>query len=374
MKRPLYQDHAAPDVCHEDAHTGLWFDKFCNQWCRNPEETGPSAWSLRAFSTGRGNQRQDFNPKIEWIRSVTQRPCGWAKLLAEHAARLADLARALHGQSVVLLTTSRFATGLGREHPVENGFVWHPILGVPYLPGSSVKGLVRAWATTWAEPTSTDIVRNRILGGPGGQGTVLFLDAVPTKPVELKADIMTPHNGEYYQGNAPPADWLSPNPIPFLTVAPGQSFQFALAPAPPAAQPDCATAAQWLTDALAWMGAGAKTAVGYGRFARTDTPSEPAPEPGNSEPAATQSRMPRFKPGQRVTTRRIDDPKERGRVWFEAEDGFGGVVTAGPPPTVEVGQTVELEVASVIRGLGYNFRVPRLVLPPTKPKAPRRHP
>ncbi|MCZ7635035.1 MAG: type III-B CRISPR module RAMP protein Cmr6 [Verrucomicrobia bacterium] len=183
---------------------------------------------------------------------------------------------------------------------------------------------------------------------------------------------MTPHYGAYYAGKGPPADWLSPNPIPFLTVAPDQLFQFVLAPASRAAQLDCTTAAQWLTDALAWLGAGAKTAVGYGRFVRADIPSEPAGEPGGSPPAATPSRGPRFKPGQRVTTRRVDDPKARGRVWFEAEDGFGGVVTAGPPPTVEVGQPFELEVASVNQGLGYNFRVPRLVTPPAKPKSKRR--
>lgn len=274
-QRPLYRGHAAAEVRPVDSHAGLWFDKFCNQWCRDPKKSGPSDWTLAAFSTGHGKQRQDVNPKLEWIKTVTNEPVGNAQLLADYVARLANLAKALGGLAPIFKTTSRFATGLGREHPIENGFVWHPVLGVPYLPGSSVKGLVRAWAETWAEPAPNQENLDRLLGALDRVGTVLFLDAIPVAPVKLKADVMTPHYGDYYQakkdpeGNpTPPADWLSPNPIPFLTVAPGQLFQFALAPAAPGAKEDCDAALQWLTAALKWLGAGAKTAVGYGRFAR----------------------------------------------------------------------------------------------------------
>jgi len=38
---------------------------------------------------------------------------------------------------------SPFATGLGNEHPLENGFSFLSPYGVPYLPGSSVKGVLR---------------------------------------------------------------------------------------------------------------------------------------------------------------------------------------------------------------------------------------
>lgn len=265
MKRPLYQSHVVPDQRPQTAHTGLWFDKFCNKWREFKDNGRVCPWSLKS--------KQGENPKLTWIKTVTDQSVGCQPLLAEHTTRLADLARKLGGQTHVFKTTSRFATGLGREHPIENGFVWHPVLGVPYLPGSSVKGLVRAWATTWAEPRPDVAACQRILGTQSTVGTVLFLDALPVAPVHLKADVMTPHYGDYYQGKSPPADWLSPNPIPFLTVAPGQLFQFALAPATPDARADCETAIQWLTDALVWLGAGAKTAVGYGRFVH-DTAAE----------------------------------------------------------------------------------------------------
>jgi CRISPR-associated protein Cmr6 len=399
-KRPLYKNHAASQERPPDAHTGLWFDKFCDWWCRDPdpEKTGLASWSLTAFTIKKGPDKGDYNPKFEWIRTVTGSLVGNSALLAEHATRLANLARALGGQTLVFKTTSRFASGLGREHPIENGFVWHPVLGVPYLPGSSVKGLVRAWLEGgWVDQPPQPQSFHRIFGSdyrrgpalhdrernlPNQCGTVLFLDALPVAPVQLKADVMTPHYGDYYQGNkdskggpTPPADWLSPNPIPFLTVAPGQLFQFVLAPATPNAGEDCNTAASWLEAALNWLGAGAKTAVGYGRFTKAEAAKLVAEQPpASSHAVPARPASPRFKPGQRITAQRVHDPKGKGRVWFQAEDGFGGVVTGGPPPQVELGQTTELEIASVTQGMGYNFRLPRTTPPPVRPATsqPRR--
>jgi CRISPR-associated protein Cmr6 len=40
-------------------------------------------------------------------------------------------------------TTGPFVTGMGKEHPLENGFAFLDPYGIPYLPGSSVKGVVR---------------------------------------------------------------------------------------------------------------------------------------------------------------------------------------------------------------------------------------
>ncbi|MEX1167872.1 MAG: RAMP superfamily CRISPR-associated protein, partial [Hydrogenophaga sp.] len=37
--------------------------------------------------------------------------------------------------------TTPFTTGLGNEHPLENGFAFLNPYGLPYLPGSGVKGV-----------------------------------------------------------------------------------------------------------------------------------------------------------------------------------------------------------------------------------------
>ena len=42
--------------------------------------------------------------------------------------------------------TSPFMTGIGNEHPLENGFAFLNPYGLPYLPGSSIKGVLRTAA------------------------------------------------------------------------------------------------------------------------------------------------------------------------------------------------------------------------------------
>ena len=249
--RPLYTQEK---ISWKGGNAGLWYDKFCNQW--EPD------WS------GLGD-----DGKKEWIKTVTGK-VGHQSQLETTNTRLADFLKAHNQQPLFFKNTYTFVTGLGREHPVENGFAWHHTLGVPYLPGSSVKGMVRAWAKQWDPKPDEEI--NRIFGPKEGDlrvGSVIFLDALPTCPVELQADIMTPHYGPYYQddkGQTPPADWHSPTPILFLAVSKEQSFVFGLLPRREKDRADCQQVENWLRDALCWIGAGAKTAVGYGRFERDE--------------------------------------------------------------------------------------------------------
>jgi CRISPR-associated protein Cmr6 len=263
MMRPLYKlykdkedNETQGEIDWKEGNAGLWYDKFCDKWQED-------------FS-GLGDEG-----KKEWVESVTRSNVGDKDQIGEHSRRIVGLLEALGQDPLCYRLESDFVTGLGREHPIENGFAWHPTLGTPYLPGSSVKGLVRAWAEQWADPKPLKDIK-RIFGSESKDdrdfraGSVVFLDALPTKPVRLKADVMTPHYGPYYQdpeGNTPPADWYSPNPIPFLVVAAGASFLFGILPRREKDSSDCKKAREWLKEALEGIGAGAKTAVGYGRFA-----------------------------------------------------------------------------------------------------------
>ena len=252
MTLPLYQFDAPPQPRREaDGHAGLWYDKFCNEW-----RIERSAWTLQ----GR---------KGAWIRTLTNEAVGCSEQIEESALRLGAMVDAGRGRWDVFTADSRFVTGLGRSHPVENGFAWHSTLGTPYLPGSSVKGLVRAWAKLDADPIPDCEALARLLGAPGRAGSIFFLDAVPTTPVLLEADVMTPHYAGWSK-DQPPGDWRSPVPIPFLVTARETSFLFGLVPRRTVSANDLAAAREWLRSALAWAGAGAKTAVGYGRF-RQDT-------------------------------------------------------------------------------------------------------
>ena len=208
------------------------------------------------------------SPKLDWIRTLTTGKVGVARQIDEYASRLARMVERRGGRFAVFTTESRFVTGLGRSHPVENGFAWHPTLGTPYLPGSSVKGLVRAWARLDAAASPACDVIEHLLGAPGMAGGISFLDAVPITPVQLEADVMTPHYAGWTT-EEPPGDWCSPVPIPFLATAARTPFLFGVLPCGADADDLCAVMS-WLGSALAWNGGGAKTAVGYGRFGKDD--------------------------------------------------------------------------------------------------------
>ena len=258
MSRPLYQtDDHRPARRAPEGHAGLWFDKFCDLW-----RVDGNSWTLKSVS-------DEDNPKLDWIENVTERPVGTSSQIRECTMRLMRLIETCAGHAAVFVTESRFVTGLGRSHPVENGFAWHPTLGTPYLPGSSIKGLVRAWATLDSNESSEGETVTRLLGNHRTAGNLRFLDAVPVQPVQLQADVMTPHFAGWTE-QEPPGDWLSPTPIPFLTTAAGTPFLFGIVPIRAAGNDDLKTASAWLRAALSWAGAGAKTAVGYGRFRHDD--------------------------------------------------------------------------------------------------------
>ena len=192
---------------------------------------------------------------------------------------------ALQGTSACFDCDWHFVTGTGNEHPVENGFTWHHSLGTPYIPGSTVKGLVRAWMEAVVGQSQQDC--QRWFGSPvkkdgkpedNQAGELIFFDAIPTEVPELAVDIMTPHMGKWYEkggdsantldANVMPGDWHAPVPVPFL-VTRKASFLFSLA-ARPGCNPDLAAAVEALEGALAWLGVGSKTAVGYGHMTRND--------------------------------------------------------------------------------------------------------
>lgn len=256
--RPLYRSLAQTEPAHrETGNRGLWYEKYCDRWQAHASDH----WTLSSEQND-----EEAGPKLDWILAATRASAGDQEQLEEAEARVERLAERLGGETLPLRTAERLVTGLGLEHPVENGFAWHQTLGTPYLPGSSLKGLVRAWARDWLEEPEDEIAR--ILGHGDGVGSVQFLDALPTRRVRLEADVMTPHYGPYHADGEIPGDWHAPVPIPFLTVAADQHFLFALLPRRRDEQHarDLATAAEWLTDALIELGAGAKTAIGLGRF------------------------------------------------------------------------------------------------------------
>ena len=93
--------------------------------------------------------------KKNMIESVID-PSGSQPKLEQFQNRQLALVNHLNGQSQCFTTDWHFVTGMGNPHPVENGFSWHQTLSVPYLMGSTVKGLVRAWVEMNEDELSED--------------------------------------------------------------------------------------------------------------------------------------------------------------------------------------------------------------------------
>jgi len=294
MTYPLYRDSAAAaqqllgkSIQPDQPNVGLWFTRFYDGFT--------SSWEVESSS------KKGFIERTAKLASQSSH-AAYAQSLTQRQQHLCE---SLGGACMTLETTGPFVTGTGISHPVENGFTFHPTLGLPYLPASGVKGLLRAWVEVWmahdSEAQKTALIEDWFgysgsSSGPdaeGSAGALIFFDALPTGSTSMKCDIMTPHMGGWYEkgedlnaqnfAKVAPGDWHSPVPVPFLVVCAGVKFQWAVAPrltgdAPvdSARRASAAKALQALKDALEWVGAGAKTAVGYGRMVDTKAEEEQA--------------------------------------------------------------------------------------------------
>ena len=173
----------------------------------------------------------------------------------------------------------------------------------------------------------------------------------------LALDVMTPHHPQWQAEEAAPTDFDAPVPVAFLSVS--ATFRVRVSWCGPR---ECAEATRWtdlalrlLTEALERWGVGGKTSSGYGRLGSCEDAAPLVVVPA----VRMVARKPLHKPGDSITVTRTADPKpEKNRKWFVADDGYGGVVTHGQPPELDLEQTLQVEVAAV-HANGYNFRMPR---------------
>lgn len=116
-----------------------------------------------------------------------------------------------------------------------------------------------------------------LVRGPHTGGRLRCYDAVPapseltaSPPRLLEVDVLTSHYKKYYEEKSEPVDSLAPNPVQFLVVRPGVTFEFRFAARSGTDKGRerriLEHAKRWLQRGLMELGAGAKTAAGYGYF------------------------------------------------------------------------------------------------------------
>lgn len=223
--------------------------------------------------------KQEFDGVLNEVCSV---PASSKAQIQALRARQQTL-HAHHGSNGYRISTTSiapFATGLGNEHPIENGFAFLTPYGLPYLAGSGVKGILRRamqelkkdGVEGFSDEAINALFGPEIVGKSedAQRGALDFWDVFPNPAGgRLVVEIMTPHFGKYYQGSETPHDSGQPVPVSFLAVPAGSAFDFHVVCQPSRLPAHLQNQWRSLLDlafahAFEWVGFGAKTSVGYG--------------------------------------------------------------------------------------------------------------
>ena len=187
-------------------------------------------------------------------------------------------------------TISPFITGLGSGHPTETGMILDRNTGLPYIPASSIKGVLRlAYAVNLANEKYADgnvpnVELIKYFGSESDsdpkRGQLIILDAYPEQVPKLKLDIMNSHFKDYYRGkddngteHKQPVETENPNPKKFLVVVADEEkkeeirfvFRCAFIPLKNDSCDESEIRDMFKT-AFETIGFGGKTSIGYGRF------------------------------------------------------------------------------------------------------------
>lgn len=233
-------------------HAGLWLDKYIGSQSKD-EKDSRSAFIREVAVT----------PASETYKAFF---ASWENMLKEYKADTRKAA--VQGRMIV---------GLGSESVLETSIALHRTYGVPYIPGSALKGLAASYALQYLgddwKPDKEDGAFKIVFGDTADAGYITFFDALYMPDTgyrgqALYPDVITVHHQDYYGGTGTPTDMDSPNPVPFLTA----TGTYLVALAAPGIE-DTKQRKAWinatfaiLQNALKTMGVGAKTSSGYGRL------------------------------------------------------------------------------------------------------------
>lgn len=176
----------------------------------------------------------------------------------------------------------RLVLGIGGESVYETSLTLHHLYGIPYIPASGIKGVLRSWVisqvfaqadqvpelekkhplvnaearailtstlfcTIFGCPEKVKPVKFDGSGNPvkknkeyeegqeqksalgfESQGGIIFFDGLPTVPPVVKTDVMNVHYPDWYKelGYKAPTDTQRTNPIYFLTISNENSLAF----------------------------------------------------------------------------------------------------------------------------------------------------
>lgn len=225
----------------QQTNLGLWFQKYYNGEAKEPSQA--------------------------LIDSITKLPKQVDPIYESYYRRWVIFLQEINAHSEIATTAGRMVVNLGADNVAEVRVALHHTYGMPYIPGTALKGLAAHYANSdmgadWGKGTAA---YEAIFGTGKTAGYVTFYDALlipeDSNPQPLQKDTITGHHQNYNKGdNVPPADWDRPTIIPFISVH--GKFLIAISGDEKAKH----VAMEILRLALLNEGIGAKTSSGYGRL------------------------------------------------------------------------------------------------------------
>jgi len=146
----------------------------------------------------------------------------------KHVNRVYESAKVIFGSAFMLqgeLQSRLLVHTRSPTLPLDISLAWDPILNLPYIPSSSIKGVVRAYFEIFNKSIEGLGVRD-LFGDTdhkdrtGHVGYVIFFDAYPVgcRETLIEPDVITPHYKEI-EGSIDETS-AKPVPIVFPTIAP----------------------------------------------------------------------------------------------------------------------------------------------------------
>lgn len=307
LNETLKKNNKIDKSCIDRANKGLLYSSFFSAWAGSKDQTVDSVFK-------KIDEKQRLASLYQLLGQEGK--CGDKRELGNTTAEQIEMITALRGQFKVFDTRGPFVSGTGKPHPTETGFTWHYTLGTPYLPGSGVKGLIKAWmkaeicfieeelyrSQTYAEIRKLEAEKKDLEDSlykwfgtaanndkadgeyepfSGNVGDFCFHDALPIEPPTLGIGVINPHQKGYYERGdsiddsfkdykAIPAEIHDPEPHHYLITQEARLL-FSIYPRASStvteqSKQDIKELFGHLESALTWMGAGARTSNAFGRM------------------------------------------------------------------------------------------------------------
>lgn len=201
-----------------------------------PDISNISILLKKVYPKGKENEKKALFEKIVKLNINSQ----LKEIHAKIKSTIDNLKEKYISINFEMKTKTRLIVGFGSPSTLETSILLDNVLGIPYIPGSSLKGCFRNYVKIYLNDNSDLKKQIKLIFGSEKdnddnniEGNLFFYNSYPVA-VENQSnifdiDVINVHYQDYYAGNEKkPNEYKNPIPINFLCIRPGVKFKFYL--------------------------------------------------------------------------------------------------------------------------------------------------